>query len=244
MWRALLMWMTAVGLLLGGTFCCSADAPKGKPAAGGATPAEVFLRYDKALHSGDRETLALCCLLYDIASPKDAEQFADILLMENVVEPLIIAGVKKYGVKDFSDALRGTGELLFGMACSTPPAEIYVKHGKLKITGDHAVYSYEVKKSGEDILPVQPQLHAFMKDFWGATDGMSVNFTRSHGRWYFGTPEMMKELSVGQKLLLAWREYCVQVKQNIQTSDDAKAFKAAMTKANDKLNAALNPKKK
>jgi hypothetical protein len=224
-------------LLLAALLC--GVAGRCTPAPGGATPAEVLARFDLALRAGDREALAQCCSVIDSATPETARQFADMLVMTKVVQPLIIAGVKKYGAATFVKAL-GTGAIIFNLAATPPPAELLRKRGNLTIIGQTAVYKYQVSKARKEILSPQPELAQFEQAFWGdaTLPELTLYFVKSHDRWYLTTPDA-KAMAQFRPIYQALKGYCPQVAQALKTCKDGKAFIAALSGANARMSAAL-----
>jgi len=234
------MALSAAGLVLC-VFLSSCVLVKQKP--GGATPAEVLTRFDKALQDGDHDTLAVCCSSYEQANPKIAGEFADMLLMIKVVQPLIISGVKKYGATEFVNAL-GFGAIAISMAGSPQPTEVMLKHGQLSVTGDKAVYKYKVSKEGTEILPKQAELAQFEKAYNGvATENeISMELIKLHERWYIPSPDE-KDMATCRHISQALKQYCPQVQTGIASSNDSKTFAAAMAAPNARLKEVLVQKK-
>ena len=71
--------------------------PKRKP--GCAKPEEVLPRELAAIEQNDRVELAKCQGTYIRFNPDTAKKMADMLLLSNEIQPVLIAGVKKYGAK-------------------------------------------------------------------------------------------------------------------------------------------------
>jgi hypothetical protein len=113
----------AMLLLLSGIMSCSITKP------GGKTPAEVLRRLVAATHNRDRDELAKCLDVYVRFNPAAGKTFADeqLMLMQDA-QQLVIDGVKKYGVKDFANAL-GVGGLMIAFSGEAMLGEQFI-HGE------------------------------------------------------------------------------------------------------------------
>ena len=215
-----LLLLIVVVLLCGVMIYCGATHARQKP--GCRKPADVLTRFDKALHHGDRAEVARCLSTYDQVNADAAGKAADMMLMVKVVDPIIIAGVKKYGANNFIMALSFNGMMLFGVVEGVyPHADLLIKHGTLSFKGNSATYTYIPSKDGKELLSLQPQLAEFETCFNGsaAPDSISYNFVQSHGRWYMQSADA-KQIAAESSALPAFKDYCGKVQHAIDISRD------------------------
>ena len=222
-------------LLLGASGCNHTVALAPQSATpGGATPAELLTRASAALQAGDGDELAMCFS----ADPKTGKSMAEMFLISKESEDTVIEGVKKFGARNFIEALGYPGMMLIYQG--QPPFNLMVKKGKLTITDDKATYKYTVSAKGDEILPAQPELAKYMLALNGSskTTVLSSTLEKVDDRWFLYAPNI-KDATVIDKMHEATTDFVQQVEESIEACADAKALKTALIEPAATLNAAL-----
>jgi len=220
-----------LSLLLGLGACRQAIAAA-EP--GCATPKELLARASAALRAGDREDFAMCFAAYKHFGLDTGRGMADMQLLSQNSEQVVIDGVKKFGAKDFMDALGFEGMMLIYQG--PPPFDLLAQKGTMTITGNNATCEYKVNGNGDETLPTQPELKKYMQTMWGDSKSTSVSmpFEKIDNRWFFASPGLKDGTVVG-KIHKALTAFIEQVRKNIPACANAKAFKTALAKPVTKL---------
>ncbi len=227
MLRTCSVFLTTLLLLIGTGGCASAKEP------GGATPAEVLTRSTDAIRAVDLDEIAACQSAYVRDNPDAAKTLAKMHRLNPVSRQLVIDGVKKYGATNFVGALGSYGVMFIGQGADNPEivSNLFLTKGKLDITGDKAVYTYNVSEKGDEILAKQPEIAQFQQAMWGAatTTEITAKFVKLNGRWFIDSPDS-KMIAIYGKIYQPFSAYQQQVRQCLDASKDITAFKTALAK--------------
>jgi len=156
-----------------------------KLAPGCATPEAVLPRMVAAVPRGDHDDLAMCFAGYVIDSPEAAHRRSGLLMLTREVQKTIMAGVKKYGARDFA-AWLGSMRSFFLSCWMSTPEERLLQKGTLTLNGHTATSVYAREDQPNDFLYTHPGLKAYdaLFHFPGLTINSSITLVQIDGRWY------------------------------------------------------------
>lgn len=214
----------------------------GKPQPGCATPKEVLPREIAAIQHNDKIDLAMCFSAYVRINPETAHKGSDPIALTRDVQKTIIAGVKKYGAKDFAASL-GSMRSFLVFSWMTTQQEIMLKKGKFTVKGDKATYTCSGPDKPDATYYAQAELKAYDRLFHypNITNSSTLTLEKVNGRWYEAMSREDADSAHLAYTLLS--DYLPAVNKGIRQSANAKALAKYLIEANKKFDTTMSPPK-